>query len=393
VLPVIPIKILGLQHAAGSRRRMIFLGTMTAVGVVAFWLVIGSLIAFTTSLGAVSELVSLWWFNLGIAVFIAVMGAGMLGAFSVGLPNWIYAIQPKHDKASGSFFFGVMTAVLATPCVAPFGGAAAAWATKQSPLLTLVVFASIGLGMAIPYWLLAANPKWISFIPRAGPASEVVKQVLGMLLLAVAIFFAGTGLISLVFEFPHLALVLHWWAVCIAIASAALWLITRTFSITKSPARRGVFTLLSLTLAIASVWWANYQTDLQRASYAARGGDKTGSDTNTGLWKDYSPEALAAAVGSGKTVVLNFTAEWCLTCKVLESAVLNTDAVQAALRGPNVVAMEADLTSRKAIGWAKLRELKEAGIPLLVVWRPGTAGPWISNAYTVDQVISNVTGK
>ena len=122
------------------------------------------------------------------------MAIGMGGLFSIRLPNTVYKVNPKQDSWFGSFLFGVMTAVLSTPCTAPFMGAAAAWAATQSPTLTLIVFGAIGFGMAIPYLILAAFPHLVEKMPKAGAASEVIKQVMGLLMLAAAAYFIGVGL-------------------------------------------------------------------------------------------------------------------------------------------------------------------------------------------------------
>ena len=116
---------------------------------------------------------------------------GMAGFFTIQLPNKVYALQTSHETLGGSFVFGIMTAILSTPCTAPLMGAAAAWATTQSPATVLTVFGAIGIGMAIPYLILSAFPDLVKKMPRTGPASEVVKQVMGLLLLAAV----GRGLL------------------------------------------------------------------------------------------------------------------------------------------------------------------------------------------------------
>ena len=103
----------------------------------------------------------------------------------------------------GSFLFGVMTAVLATPCTAPFMGAAAAWAVKQPGLTTLATFSAIGVGMSLPYLFLSAFPQLVERMPKTGPASELIKQIMGLLLLAAASYFIGAGISDLAEE--HLA--------------------------------------------------------------------------------------------------------------------------------------------------------------------------------------------
>lgn len=378
VLPVIPLKILSLQASAGSRSRLLLLGSMTAAGVVLFWVVLGLLIVGGVLFG-VSQLASYWQFNLGLALFIGFMAVGMLGAWSAGLPDWVYSISPDNKSVPGAVGFGVLTAVLGTPCIAPFAGTALAWSAKQPAMLNMAMFVAIGLGMALPYFLLSINPKWLSFLPRAGPASALLKQMMGMLMLAVAVFFLGTGMLSLLAKYPWLGKVLHWWAVTGVVVVAAVWMTARTWQITRSPVRRTIFPGVALLLAAGAVWWAEGESAAARAEYGDR------------LWKAYDRAAIDREIAAGNVVVLDFTAEWCLTCKALEKAVLRRDAVVDALKSPGVVAFKADLTSDEAAGWAMVKtELKQPGIPLLVIWGPGLSSPWTSGAYTIDEVVETI---
>lgn len=387
VLPVIPLKIMGLSAAAGNPKRTLYLGAVMSLGVVAFWMAIGFLISGIKAIGAVSSLFANPWFGLGIGAFIAIMALGMLGLFTIQLPNAVYSVSPKQESAAGSFMFGVMTALLGTPCFGPFAGSAAAWAAKQPTLLSMSAFAAIGAGMALPYLVLAAKPEWVQKVPRTGPASELVKQVMGLLLLAAAAFFVGTALIGLIAEEPYLGKVLHWWAVAIFIAAASVWLILRTVQITASGPRRATFGVVAVALAGAAVLVAISQTNQARNDYTP---SEAGIATTTGLWRPYDPAAYQAAKADGKVVVVDFTAEWCGNCKTLKAFVLNTDRINATLTRENLIAFRADLTNRKAPGYKLLAEFGEVGIPLLTVEGPGVDRAWKSNAYTVDQVIAAV---
>jgi thiol:disulfide interchange protein len=385
VLPVIPLKIMGLsQAAAGSRGRCLFLGAMSAAGILAFWVFIGFLIAGVKVIPAVSSLFANPWFGLGIGAFIAIMALGMMGAYTLQLPQSVYRVTPKHDTAAGSFLFGIMTAVLGTPCFGPFVGGAAGWATKQSTLVALSAFAAIGVGMALPYLVLAARPQWINRVPRTGPGSELVKQVMGLLLLAAAAFFLGAAIIGLVAERPYLSSVIHWWFVALFAGVAGLWLLFRVMQISRKRGPRVVFALLGLFITVVSVMWAQWQTSMYARAYVpvqAQG---------QGVWRPFDPVAYQQAIDAGEVAVTVFTAEWCINCKILEAAVLMTPSVQETLHRPGVAAFKADLTSRNAPGWAKLYDLGEVGIPLLSIEGPGHAQPWKSNAYTPEQVVSGV---
>jgi thiol:disulfide interchange protein len=379
VLPVIPLKIMSLQASASQDgKRTLFLGVMMALGVVFFWLAIGLLVVGLKFIGAVNELYRFPWAVLGIGVFIAVMGLGMMGLFSIQLPQSLYNIAPKHDTALGSFGFGIMTAILGTPCFGPFAGGAAGSATTLPTPVAMGIFGGIGVGMALPYLVLAAKPEWIGKLPRTGPGSELIKQVMGLLLMAAAAYFAGTAFIGLSAEYPHLPKVLHWWFVALFVVAAGAWMMFRTFQITRGPVKRAVFSLLAVVLSVAAVSWAVGQTNQAKLAEA---GD---------VWAEYTPAAFEKAIAEGNVVVLDFTAEWCLNCKVIEAAVLHREEVVKALTSPGVVALKADLTASEAPGWDKLSELKEVGIPLLAIYGPGLATPYKSNAYTVGVVLEQI---
>lgn len=378
VLPVIPIKIMTLSQHAGDRARTLYLGFWMAAGVVAFWLGIGLPAAFVSGFADPSQIFGIWWITFGIGVLIALLALGMFGLFSLNLPRAVYAVNPKASTPGGSFLFGVMTGVLGLPCFGFVAGALLPAAAAWSPYVVVSVFTAIGVGMASPYLLLAAKPGLIERVPRTGPASELVKQVMGLLLLAAAAYFVGSGLIGLVSEQPWMGKMLHWWAVAIFAALAGLWLIVRTFQISKRPAPRAAMTVLALALGSAATLYAMDATATAKANHL----DHT--------WRPYTPEAFAQARSEGKVIVVDFTAEWCINCKALKAAVLNKEPVKSALQAGGVIAMTGDVTSNAAPARAFMDELGQTGIPLLVIWGPGLDEPWMSNAYTGQQVVAAI---
>lgn len=375
VLPVIPIKIIGLSQAAGNRSRMLMLGTVMSLGVVLFWVGLGTAIVvstrlFTGGITSTNQLFQYPAFTITVGLVIAVMAVGMCGLFAVRLPNFVYSINPKHDSIFGSLGFGVMTAVLSTPCTAPFMGTAAAWATTRNPGIALAVFAAVGVGMALPYQILSMNPKLVDRMPRTGPASELIKQVMGLLMLAAAFYFIGTGLSGLLMKAPDPPTRLYWWAVMAMVAAAGGWLAYRTVKITSNPVRRAIFCSLGV-LAIVS---------------AGCGGVRL-TDKGPINWTYYSPERFAEAQQQGKIIVLDFTAEWCINCKTLEHGVLYQDAVAKLLNSDRVVPMKVDITGSNPAGRAMLRQTQRLTIPLLVIYGPDGRELFKSDAYTPDQII------
>ncbi|MEM9373993.1 MAG: cytochrome c biogenesis protein CcdA, partial [Planctomycetota bacterium] len=169
VLPVIPIKVMTIsQHAGESRSRALALGLWMALGVVAFWLGIGVPVAFVATVTDPSIIFGIWWVTLGIGIVILVMGIGIMGLFQIKLPQSVYMVNPKADSAQGSFMFGVMTAVLGLPCFGFVAGALLAGAATMPPAVVMVIFGAMGVGMALPYLVLAAFPGLVSKLPRTG---------------------------------------------------------------------------------------------------------------------------------------------------------------------------------------------------------------------------------
>ena len=373
VLPVIPLKIMGLSAVADNRRRCLALGASMSVGVVFFWMVLGGLIAGLKSFQSISELFQFPVFTITVGVVITVMAIGMAGFFTIRLPSKLYAVQTSHDTIGGSFVFGIMTAILSTPCTAPLMGAAAAWATTQSPATVLAVFAAIGGGMAIPYLILSAFPDLVKRMPRTGAASEVVKQVMGLLLLAAGLYFIGSGISGLTVVPGEPPSRLYWWFVAAAATAAGLWLLIRTWQLTRRPVPLVILTALGGVITALSVWVGVTMT--------AKGPID---------WIYYTPERFADAIAEDRVVVLDFTAEWCLNCKTLEATVLQTPGVVAALDREDVVPMKIDLTGDNPDGKARLEEAKRLTIPLLVVYGSNGEEIWKSDAYTPSQVLGAI---
>jgi thiol:disulfide interchange protein DsbD len=379
VLPVVPIKIMSLSQAAGNPARCLFLGVVMSLGVVAFWVAIGGAIASISGFTAINTLFQTPWFSLVVGLFILVMAVGMLGVFSVRLPQAVYLINPNHESAPGSFIFGVMTAVLSTPCTAPFMGSAAAWAATRQWSVTLATFGAIGIGMALPYLVLSAAPRLVSRMPRTGPASELIKQVMGMLMVAVAVFFLGTGLDPLFRSPIDPPIRFYWWIVAAFAVMAMGWLVYRTFRITARPRRRTIWTMFGAAFSAVCILVALAFTDRGPID-----------------WIAFTPERLAEKQSAGSVVVLDFTAEWCLNCKTLEATVLHRAEIVKLLHSPGVVPMRVDLTGNNTAGKAKLKSLNWIGIPLLAVYGPAISEPITYDAYTPEMVkdaIAKAAGK
>jgi thiol:disulfide interchange protein DsbD len=374
VLPLIPIKIISLSHVAQDRKRCFMLGLAMFLGVLVFWLVLGALIALVSDFSATNQLFQYPAFTILLGLLIGIMATGMFGFFNVRLPNFIYMINPEQDTLKGSFGLGILAAILSTPCTAPFMGAAAAWAATQPPARTLATFAAIGAGMALPYLVLSAKPTWVEKMPKSGPASNLIKQTMGLFMLAAAVYFIGVGLAALFADPPKPTTKLYWWPVTLFCVAAGGWLAYRTFQITSRVKQRTVYAGIGVMIMALSVWGAVQLTD-------------------RGLidWVYYTPEQFSEASSQNKVIVMVFTAEWCLNCKALEQGVFKNPKIVDLFAKDDIVPMKVDITGNNPAGNAKLKEVGTLAIPLLVIFSPNGKQLFKSDFYTADQVYKAVT--
>ena len=360
VLPVVPLKAIGFYEISQHNRvRCVALGSVFSLGIVAVFaaLAIPVVVLRTFSWG---EQFSNPWFLGGMILLLVTMALGMFGAFNVILPQGVYRITPRHDTYTGNFLFGILAAVLSTPCTAPMFLGLLIWATRQPWALGVALVMAVGVGMALPYLILSIFPELARRFPRTGPWSEMIKQLMGFLLLGVAFYFAR----------PFLAAVLSrtafWWGLFAIVAAAALFLVVRAFQFSPRLLPRLAALVVALVLAGPAL-------------------GLTLALTHHPIdWREYSPEAVEAARQTGRPVLLEFTADWCANCQVLEATVLHSKSVVAAIRRHNVVPFRVDVTRRDAPGWKRLTELNPVGaIPLTVVYLPGQEKPeQLSGVYT-----------
>jgi thiol:disulfide interchange protein DsbD len=394
VLPVIPIKVLTLTKQASTPRHALILGLWMALGVVAFWALAGIPMAFVSRAFDPSRYIfGVWWIALSIGLIIGFLGLGIMGLFMINLPNSVYAFNPRVDNAHGSFLFGILTAVLGLPCFGFVAGGLLAGTATLPAATIMLVFIGIGVGMAAPYLVLSAKPNLLKFLPKTGPASNLVKQVMGLLLMAAAAYFVAAGIRGLVHEKPYMSESMAWWAVTFFVAVAGFWLTLRILQIAKTSWPKVVMPLLAI-IAVAGFTFFTYgqvttaKQDYERA-LAAKGA-ATGLPEDaivSGAWIGYTAPRLEKAKASGKVVIVDFTADWCINCKFLKRTVLDRDPVRKRITGDGHVLLEVDNTSSAAPGWKYLSDLGQTGVPTLAIYGPAISKPIILNAYTPATVL------
>lgn len=373
VLPIIPIKIMGLSHSAGSRKKSIFLGLVMSTGIISFWLVMGFLISSVSKFSSISKLYQYPAFTITVGIIIAIMAVGMCGLFNIQVPQKIAVLNPKFNSTLGSFGIGIMTAILSTPCTAPFMGSATAWALKQSQQTTLLIFFSIGLGMALPYFILSSFPVLVRWVPKSGPVSVVIKETMGILMMAAASYFIGVGLTNYFDDFKGSSN--YWWPTMLMVAFTGIFIIFKTFQLKPNIIKKTIFTSIGILIIIVSL--------LTLKSMTAIG---------TLQWQDYTPELLEKSKNEKKIVVIDFTAEWCLNCKALEKYILNSNEVSTVLTNQNIVLIKVDLSNNDEVKTKLLNAEGSLTIPYLVIYKNGQK-VFQSDFYSKEDILKVITTK
>jgi len=372
VLPVLPVKAIGFYEASQhSRARSLILGLVFSLGLVALFAALGMVVLLSKSLFGNQitwgQQFSYPWFVWSMAAILAALGFGMLGAFSARLPTSIYGLDFRHDTLSGNFLWGGLTAILSTPCTAPLFPPVLAVALTLPRIEGFSLVTTVGCGMASPYLLLSAFPELARRFPRTGAFAELVKQMMGFLMLGVAAFFAGLELIGE----PN-----QWWVVFAVAVWACLYLVVRSTQITKSA---GVLCFITaLAVAIVS---GSYALTLRL------------TEPDQVQWQPYTAAALADARAANKIVLIDFTANWCLNCKYVEKTVYHDPRALDALKRLNVVTLKADVTNDNAIGKPLLDSLESEGIPFTAIYFPGSPQPiGLASIYTTDTLLGVLNG-
>lgn len=351
VFPVLSIKLIGLAQQSSDKRALRTHVLAYSSGVVLSFIALAAvLLALRAAGGAVG-----WGFQLqepGVVFVLALLffaiGLNLMGAFEFGnlLPQGLAGWRAQNPAAD-AFATGVLAVVAASPCTAPFMGAALGFALTQSATLALAVFAALGVGMALPYAVLALAPGWRDRLPRPGAWMLHLKQGLAFPMFATVVW---------------LLWVLGLQAGIDGVAKALLALVGLGFAIWLGTVlrRRAVAGGLTLAAAALLAWsWPAAMSPAQAAPAEAT------------VWKPYNAAAAQALVDQGQPVFVDFTAAWCVSCQVNKRLVLDTSATQADFSAAKVTLMRADWTLRDAEITAALERLGRNGVPVYVLMRPG----------------------
>jgi thiol:disulfide interchange protein DsbD len=376
VLPVLSIKVLGFagQGAAAraARRRH---GFLYAAGVLAsFWL----LAALLLGLRSLGEELG-WGFQLQsppavavLALFFFVLGLNLSGVFEFGqlLPGRAAAWRARHPSLDW-FLSGVLAVLVASPCTAPFMGAALGYAVGEGGGSAFAVFTALGVGMALPYTVLAWFPGWLKRLPKPGPWMERLKQLLAFPLYGTAVWLAWVLGLQAGID------AVTWLLAAAVLAAAAAWILGASGA--RGPALRATAALLAVAAITVAIPGA--QTTLRAPV--------TASDP---VWRPYTAAQVAALTAASKPVFIDFTAAWCVTCQVNKRLVLATEDVQAAFRARGVELVRADWTRRDPEITRALAALGRNGVPVYVLYRPGRPPLLLPEVLTRERVLAALDG-
>lgn len=370
VLPVIALKILGFVRQSGSRPAEIRkLGFIYGFGVwFSFLVLAGVVIAVQKASGAAS-----WGMQFGNPVFLVAMTSlvllvslSLFGVFEINVGG--RALDAAGDLASkegpaGAFFNGMLAVALATPCTAPFLAPALGYAfTAPNSLTVVAIFSAVAFGLALPYVVLSCQPAWLRYLPKPGAWMEHFKVAMGFPMLATALWLYTLAADRFGDSGP---LWLGLFLVCLALAT---W-IWGEFA-QRGRRRPAVAIALSLVIAGSAYGYAlERQLDWRHPSSAPSTADAPlPAGANEIPWQPWSRAAVDAAREAGRPVFVDFTAKWCLTCKLNENSSIAIPSVREKLRAINAVSLKGDHTRTPPEITEELKRFGRAGVPLVLVY-------------------------
>jgi thiol:disulfide interchange protein len=352
VLPVIGLKVLSFAEQGGrSRAKVLGLNLAYVAGLLSVFMVL-AVLAAGVQLGLSNEnfgwgeLYTLTWFKVAMTALVFAMALSFMGVWEIPIPG--FAASSTASKLSaeegpfGAFCMGIFTTLLATPCSGPFLGPVFGFTLSQPAAVTFLVFGSVGVGMGLPYLLIGFFPSLVSWLPKPGAWMETLKHLLGFVLLGTVVYLFST--INEDYFLATLSLLFGIWFAC--------WSIGRVPVYAELDQKVRGWVVGAAIAAI--IGYGSFQF-------------LTPSDSVL-PWQPYSPQALAVARAQGKTVMVDFTADWCPTCKTNLKFSINRDEVKKVVESNDVVTLLADWSDKNATIKQAVEELNSRSIPLLAIY-------------------------
>ena len=372
VLPVLSIKVLGVVGHGGGDKGQVRRGFIaSALGIFAAFMVLASgLVALKAAGMTIGWGIQFQqpWFLAAMAVIVFVFACNLFGLFEIALPQAIgdlgaHAAAPSHHTGPmGHFLQGALATLLATPCSAPFLGTAVGFALARGPLEIYAIFAGLALGLALPYLAIAAVPAAATRLPRPGPWMIRLRQIMGLALLATAgwLLWVVMGILGTTATAGL--------AAGLAVLGLVLWLAGRGMKSARALVP-GVPIALGVAMVLATAVLPTVGETPPRAAGETNQRGAKNVDARR-HWQPFDEARIAQLVADGKTVLVDVTADWCITCQVNKRLVLNQGAVHTAIADGRIVAMVADWTRPDPVIAAYLAKFGRYGIPFNAVYGP-----------------------
>lgn len=372
VLPVIGLKVLSFVEQAGhDRKKILELNVWYSLGMLSvFWV----LAALASGWG---QHFSSATFTIVVTSIVFVMALSFLGVWEIPIPGFAGSggAQKLASKEgfSGAYFKGIITTVLATPCSGPGLAAAVAFALDQSRPVAFAIFTAMGLGMASPYLLIGFQPKLLRFLPKPGDWMDTFKQIMGFVLLGTVVWLMNP--LSFSRLLPTITFLFGLWAACWWIGRVPVY---AEFG-QKAKAWAG-----ATVWAVAIGWFSFaqlvpvFEYRVQRFVEGEIAKIPTGPNapaapkhvaTDALNWQHLSIPQLQTAFANKQTVLIDFTADWCATCKLLKSLYLDRPETKRLVDDLGVVTFEADMTNPPQELNDLLRKLNPSGgVPVIAIF-------------------------
>lgn len=358
VFPVLSLKLLQLVDAARKGETIARHGIAFTAGVCATMLALSGVLLTLRGAGAALG----WGFQLqnpavvaGLILLFGAITANLAGLYEftlgTGVANMSFA-KAKKDGVPQSFLTGVLAVIIASPCTAPFMGAALGYALTETVPVAVAVFLALGLGMSLPWLLLCIFPAWAAWLPKPGPWMETFRKVMAVPM-ALAILWLGWVLSKQVDFFGMMVVVAG-----LASLIVALWLLGRE---QWGRGKNRPLMLFLLVLSIAGAFTVSAENF--RRSTPAVADDASG-------WGVWSEAAVSQALASGRPVFVDFTAAWCVTCQANKVAALRTNDVARRMDELGYVRLTADWTNQNPDITKILAQFGRSGVPLYLIYRP-----------------------
>lgn len=388
VLPVLSIKVMSAMKAQGAERNATRRGFLaSAAGIItSFWLIALVLVAIKLAGGTIGWGIQFQQplFLTVMTIIVALFAFNMWGLFEISGPaglgnaanDTITAREKSGHHLGGHFLAGMFATLLATPCSAPFLGTAVGFALAGSSFDIFWIFTLLGIGLAIPYLAIAARPEIARLLPKPGRWMGIVKGVLGLALVGTAIWLLSVLAVQIGVGGAI--------AVGIALMLAGILLFARHR--TTMAKRKYVFTVLATLGVLAALFAPGFSTAPSKTT-ASR------ISTATLPWQPFAPDEIPRHVAEGKTVLVDITAEWCVTCQVNKKLVLETDDIITALSADDVILMQGDWTRPDPVIAQYLAGYGRYGIPFNAVFGPKAPdGILLSELLGRQEVLDAIAG-